>query len=449
MWQRKNDLLAHDSLVRALLNRRSRRFARGLHLQGGPLEFQSKQDSRPLSLDEEAALAFAACGVTGKCSGELPYQPGPQPESGGGHMMTRFWGRTVASADGLHTVSLFVINDEGCWYVKRPQNYSVEELPAIIELGQKRQWTELYEKSRVKIADHRIDVPREVPFHLSFNLWDCNQPGTTVFLPVNEVTEIYLTVLFAALNEQGACMLVDDRNGFAPAGLAPFGKQNGGWLYDNPADERMMTITDLETWLYELPAIEQGAMLQNLGLMTQGLGLGGFPHYAAHPYKWMEALGFDMASLPFAQFSGGSGMVKRLVQRLTPEVPVKVGMGLTVDDQTLIKPYCPPYYSSMREAVLAFVDYKFHGSRGVYRSGQRTTPWRDAEQVQQGIPPYSQDNIEAVIAYCEYCWETYGRFPVASGPVRTIMAYQAHYIEKDFYRQFYQPESVEDVEAMR
>ena len=50
----------------------------------------------------------------------------------------------------------------------------------------------------------------------------------------------------------------------------------------------------LETWLYEFIAIEQGGMLQNLGLMTQALGLGGFPHFAAHPFIWFQALGFRM-----------------------------------------------------------------------------------------------------------------------------------------------------------
>jgi hypothetical protein len=420
-----------------------------MHLQGGPLEFESRQEARPLSLDEEAALAFAASGITGFVSGELPYRPGPQPESGAGHMMTRFWGRTIPSADGLHTVSLIVTNDQGCWYVKRPQDFAVGELPEIIQLGQQQRWSELYEQTRVKIADGRVDVPRTVPFHLSFNMWDCNEPGTSIFLPVNEVTEIYLTVLFASLNEQAGCLFVDDRNGLVPAGLARFGKRYGGWLHDDPADGRTMTITDLESWLFELPAIEQGAMVQNLGLMTQALGLGGFPHYAAHPYKWFEALGFRMGQLPLPQFTGGTGLVDNPLQRPAAEILVDVGLGLEVDGQTLIKPYCPPYYASMREAVLAFVDYKFHQQTGIYHGGEQTSGWRDAKKIQDDIPGYSQQNIDAVVAYCEYVWETYGRFPLTSGPVRTIMAYQAHYIEKDFYRSFYRPEVIEDVEEMR
>ena len=67
------------SLVQALLERRSRRFARGLHLNGGPLAYQSSAAPQALSLEEEAALAFAACGVTGYALAELPYDTGSTP----------------------------------------------------------------------------------------------------------------------------------------------------------------------------------------------------------------------------------------------------------------------------------------------------------------------------------------------------------------------------------
>ena len=62
----------NDSLVDALLHRRSRRFAPGVKLNGGPLEFASARPPDPLSAEEEAALAFAACGVTGAAYGQLP-----------------------------------------------------------------------------------------------------------------------------------------------------------------------------------------------------------------------------------------------------------------------------------------------------------------------------------------------------------------------------------------
>ncbi|HEX5913534.1 MAG TPA: hypothetical protein VFY54_10445, partial [Rubrobacter sp.] len=51
--------LAGYPLVEALIERRSRHFGNGMRLNGGPLSYMSVRPSQPLSLEEEAALAFA------------------------------------------------------------------------------------------------------------------------------------------------------------------------------------------------------------------------------------------------------------------------------------------------------------------------------------------------------------------------------------------------------
>ena len=42
----------------------------------------------------------------------------------------------------------------------------------------------------------------------------------------------------------------------------------------------------------------------------------------------------------------------------------------------------------------------------------------------------------AKIAYCDYVYKRYGRFPARSGPFRTVLAYQAHHLDTDFYDHF-------------
>src|SRR5436190_19671470 len=69
------------SLLNALLARRSRRFAKGMRLNGGPLAYESAHEPAPLSLLEEAVLAFAACGTTGYTMAELPYDTGDVAEA--------------------------------------------------------------------------------------------------------------------------------------------------------------------------------------------------------------------------------------------------------------------------------------------------------------------------------------------------------------------------------
>src|ERR1700722_12346004 len=43
-------------------------------------------------------------------------------------------------------------------------------------------------------------------------------------------------------------------------------------------------------------------------------------------------------------------------------------VGLEQDNRLLLKPFCPPYYQSMGDAVRAFVQAKF-GEDGTYRGG--------------------------------------------------------------------------------
>src|SRR5437868_8253011 len=161
--------LEHYSLLDALLARRSRRFGKGMCLNGGPLAYESAHEPAPLSLTEEAALAFAACGITGYTMAELPYDTGNVAEAGDSNIIVNFVGRTAFSADAAHLVTVFVINDDGVWLLKRPQEYPRLDVPTLVQAAREQRWIELYEKSRVRIADQRLDVPREAPFMPSFN----------------------------------------------------------------------------------------------------------------------------------------------------------------------------------------------------------------------------------------------------------------------------------------
>jgi hypothetical protein len=436
--QEMGERLARYPLLDALIERRSRRFGGGMSLNGGPLAYNSAHTPKPLSLEEEAALAFAGCGITGFALAELPYESGDVPEAGGGNIMTHFVGRTVASGDAMHNITLFVINDEGVWMLRRPQDYPRDEISGLSQAAREHRLVDLYEKSRVRIAEGRHDVPRELPFVAPFNKWAANLPGTTYFLPVAECTALYINILLSAFGEEFGYFVVDERNRFKPPGTASFARSQGGHLHDDPREGRFATVGFLETWLDEFVAIEQGGMLQNLGLMTQALGLGGFPHFAAHPFIWFQALGFRMEEIPFSRTIGAGAVTKRLMKALGKDLPMPTAVGLERNDEVLIKPFCPPYYRNMEEAVLAFVDYKYAHGTGTFRDGGTATSWRDGASVQAGIPPYSDGAIAATIAYCEYVYERYGRFPANNGPFRTVLAHQAHHLDPDFYDRFYQ-----------
>jgi hypothetical protein len=430
--------VAEARLLDTMARRRSRRFALGSHLQGGAFSYRSTEQPIALSQDEEAILAFAGAGITGRVNGELPYQPAAGPETGGGQVMITMLGRTFPSADGAATAALFITRDDATYAMRRPQDFRDEEIDELAAMAVAGRFTDMYVRGRLELFDHRAEIPRELPFTPPFNKWSTNLPGSTYFVPVTDVTALYLTVLFAALGEEFAYFFHDDRDLLnRVAGIARFGRSRGGHLHDDVHDGRVGTIGEIEAYLLELCAIEQGLMLQNLALATEALGLGGFPHYGAHRYGWPQAFGFEMRPRTFAEMLHKGPIGTLLMRLLDKNVSIPQAIGLEHDGVPILRPYAPPYYPSMEAAVRAFVDSKFAADTGIFRNAPGPSPWRNPAEIQGAIDPYSEPNIQAVIAYCDYIYRHYGQFPANYGPIRTVMAFQAHHIDTAFYDRFY------------
>src|SRR5215813_13049373 len=140
--------LQNYPLLTALKERRSRRFGLGMKMPAGPLAYESRYQPQPLAENEEAALVFAACGITGHALADLCFAPG-----GGGGIMGGLVARTIASGDGLQTVALVVTNDQGTYLIRRPRELPAGDIPKLIELGRDGAFLDLYRRSRVKIKD--------------------------------------------------------------------------------------------------------------------------------------------------------------------------------------------------------------------------------------------------------------------------------------------------------
>jgi aminoglycoside phosphotransferase (APT) family kinase protein len=61
------------------------------------------------------------------------------------------------------------------------------------------------------------------------------------------------------------------------------------------------------------------------------------------------------------------------MRALGKDLPVPTAVGLERNGDVLIKPFSPPYYRNMEEAVLAFVDYKYKQGTGTFRDGGSAT----------------------------------------------------------------------------
>ena len=58
-------------LTKALQGRRSRRFGLGMEIPEGPFAYKSQHKPIPLSEEEEAAMVFAAAGISGYALADL------------------------------------------------------------------------------------------------------------------------------------------------------------------------------------------------------------------------------------------------------------------------------------------------------------------------------------------------------------------------------------------
>jgi hypothetical protein len=427
-------------MLAALRERRSRRFGLGMKIPAGPLAYESKHKPRPLTEDEEAALVFAACGITGHALADLCYAKG-----GGGGIMAGLVARTVASGDGLQSVALTLINDEGAWLVRRPREMPAEEILKLIELGKRGEFTELYRRSRVTIANERPKTLTEPLFNINANRWSAHAPGSTIFLPVNDLTFMYVNGLLEILNEETGAFILDERNHFLAAGLGKFARSRGGHLEDDPQKGRVATVRQVEQFVTEFVTVEQGMMLQNLGLMAQALGLGGYPSFANHEFAWFQSLGFRMEQMPASRYVGAGWLPSLAMKFLKRNPAIPYPVGLERDGEVLLKPFCPPYYKSMADAVRAVVKIKF-GANGIFRSQNRGSAWTKHADVVHQVPAFSEAAIAATTAHCEYLWNRYGRFPVHMPPYRTVLNFQASHLDAEFYDKFYQPTALNETQ---
>jgi hypothetical protein len=175
--------------------------------------------------------------------------------------------------------------------------------------------------------------------------------------------------------------------------------------------------------------------------MVKALGLGGFQHWAAHAFGWFQALGFRMGEMRASRYLGMGGILSLLTRLIGRDPPVPYVMGLEHDGAPLLKSMSPPYYRSMKAAVRALVDAKV-GAQGIFRGGAIHSAWRDPSAIVAASRAPSESNIDAAIAYCEYVFHRYGRFPAYAPPLRTVLGFQVNHLDVEFYERFYRPEAL-------
>ena len=399
---------ATHTLLDLFQHRKTRRFGRGMILPSGPLQYESQLEPVPLSREEERYMIYAAVGQTGPNLGDMHFIGRPTRSEGQGNALMNFRGRTVPSPCAAQTTRLFYTNDDGLFFVAGAA-------------GADHPW----DLDIVQLESCRMVIPREVPFMLPFNQWYTNRAGTTFFMPVTNVALLYINLLLMLFSEECGYFVVDTDNANAACGLDSFRRSAGGHLHDDLAKRRMFSLRELDAAICDTAIQEQGIMCEHLSLMEQALGLGG----------GIQSVGSGRHLL---------GMEPDLYQGLGFHFVVPPGRPLRANPAGLRDVWegpTPPFVGSMKEAVTQLIAGKF-GPDGTYRKPTEQ-PWLRST-VNRDVPEHSPCAIDATIAFTEYIWKTYGRFPAHVDAFKSIVACQAHHLDEEFYATFYPQEALSD-----
>ncbi|MGB9457091.1 MAG: hypothetical protein WCB12_13675 [Bryobacteraceae bacterium] len=447
------DLLQYP-LLSAISDRRTRRICQGTSLNAGALSYTSTNHPAPLTPIEEAIL-IVSTGLAGFSLHDVPLKhPDGEPV-----LATTQMGipaRAASSADNAQATHFFLINDEGTWLLQQKGGRDavawLREFPPDRSLWTEQHWIDAAAGVKRKIYPERLDFPRRWPYYFTWNKIISNRPGTSVFMPVVDTTRQMINVLFIMLSEPDGQrpLVLDDWSKFKPKKLIEWAAWAGSLIGVVPKIP-YQPVAGIERvqkkWLQSdspLPLGFAGAMrtdyeaffhLQNLMLVTHAMGLGGWIHAAVSaPYVFER----DPSK-------GSYGLGFRMQQpkkwNRWPPLPAPLPNPVGLDG--ILEALCPPYISSMNDAVDQVYEEKF-GPNGVY--GDKVVfekPYRrsdDAADFMRNAERPSKETIQYIKDICNYIYDTYGRFPahVNSFHVPGVWLQVSH-LELEYYEKYFQP----------
>src|SRR5262245_1482948 len=385
-------------LFEALYRRRSRRFGLGFEMPEGPFRYKSAHVPVPLSELEEALLVGAGAGFSGLAFWDLP-TPAPY---------ARRSGRTFPTTRPGGCTALFLTNDDGFYVLD--DKVVATKLNEVETSEERGKLLDIYRAQRRTLGAGRLDIPRRVPPMSAHDLWDSNRPGSTLFLPVCDVSVSLISLIAQFVDPalrryasaSGGMNIVDDRHGFRSAGTERCLKD--GFLNA----EQILPLSILERQACYYVFSEPAAICQNMLLATEALGLGGWKHCGFLSLEIFERMGFRIVAA-----EGGSGF------------------GNPIGLDGVFEASCPPYYPTMD----AVVDAIF--SRTPRAASAPVPHHMSDEEHRVGTVRVSAEGLACTKAVCNYIYDTYGRFPGATDAMHLMWVMQVHHIDTDYYDRFF------------
>lgn len=398
-------------LYDAIMGRRTRRFGLGMEMAEGPFCHRSDKLPVPLEPLETAMLVAAATATTGPILAETEYPGG----------MVKTIGKPYASAMGSHRARLFFTDDSGT-YVVRSDQQAMTKMQEYADQDDRSKIRGFYESCVHKLQDGRMNLPPKEPGLWPHNHWNCNRPGTTLFMPVIDTSKDLIKIILNLSDSKagryakdGGYFIVDDRNGMRPCG-------NQKWVESGLLNRnKVMTLSRLEALLAAGMQAEGSFMGQLLHLAAQAIGVGG----------WLFG-GFSSTVV-----LGGTPVTKglgfRFVTAKNDPFPIPVGIPGEFEG------YCPPFFPSMDEAVDAALSGVTMTMDQWEAKGMFKPQKADNASFDLATPQASPEGIACTKDICRYIHETYGKFPGTTDTMQLLIMFQAHHLDLEFYDQHMKP----------
>lgn len=387
----------------------------------GPLAYSSEQEPVPLTEVEEAIIAWAGLGPNGIVAADIPAR--------GDLASLLYWaGRTAPGSSNDHSVDLLIISDRGV-DLYRPG--TERSKPVEIE-GPDDYWKVLnwYRSGLIHVQDSRPDIDWTTAPPGTHNVrpmgalqYNINRPGSTWFLPVGDLGREWVNLLLSSYHFGG--FYLEDTNGNKPAGCDQWIRP--GFL------EVGFPIPVFDELVLMLHTSQVGAVVQNMRLATEALGLGGWT---------LGNYSDDMLLGAYPEVASGLGF--SFMERELDKNPARVASCLGLAD--VLEAVCvpSPWYPNARSAVDQVLKSRY-GAHGILS--------RDDNWTQSSGGPFKQEAldhilespkahipdwvVDAAVDTIDYIVAQYDIVPATISPVRAKFSLQVHHVDQEYYKKFH------------
>ncbi len=386
----------------------------------GPLAYSSTQEPIPLTEVEEAIIAWAGLGPNGIVTADIPV-------NGDLASLIHWAGRTAPGSSNDHAIHLLIISDRGVdLYRPGPERSKPVEIEGPDDYWKVLHW---YRSGLTHLSDSRPDVDWSAAPPGTHNVrpmgalqYNLNRKGSTWFLPVGDLGKEWVNLLLSSYHFSG--FYLEDVNGNKPAGCEQWIRP--GFL------EVGFPLPVFDELVLMLHTSQVGAVVQNMRLACEALGLGGWT---------MGNYSDDMLLGAYPEIAAGLGFsfIERDLERNPSRTASCIGLKDVFEAVCVPSPWFPNARSVVDHVMEA--RYGAHGtlSRDDNWASESGGPFkpevlqRILEHPRAHIPDWVVDAATDTIGYIV---ENYGCAPAYISPIRAKFSLQVHHVDQDYYAQF-------------